>query len=60
MIVQLTSCLTGMDLTKQVIMGSFNIGKAAESIKNKQEVSCTAILHLKLMLPASAHNSDGQ
>ena len=36
-----TSCLDGLDLTKQVNLLLFNINKAAESKQVKQEVSCT-------------------
>ena len=45
---QLTSCLTGLDLTKQENFGSFNISKAAESKQHKQEIRWTVILPLKL------------
>ena len=45
--VQLTSFLTGLDLTKQVKL--FFISNAAESKHNKLEVIHTVILSLKLL-----------
>ena len=45
--VRLTSCLDRLDLTKKVnLLLLFNISKAAESKKVKQEVSLTVILLL--------------
>ena len=43
---QLTFCLDGFDLTKQVNLLLFKISKATESKQVKQEVSCTVILLL--------------
>ena len=42
--VRLTSCLTGLDLAKQVKLLFLNLRKAAESNQNKHGVSCTMIL----------------
>ena len=44
--VQLTSCLTRLDLTKQVNLLLFNISKATESKQVKREVSCTVTIPL--------------
>ena len=50
---QLTSCLTGLDLTKQVNLLLFNTHKAAESKLVKQEVSFTVILPLTKYFPVT-------
>ena len=42
----LTSCLGGLNSTKQINLLSFYISKAAESKQAKQEVMCTVILPL--------------
>ena len=42
--------LTGLDLTKQVKLLFINISKTAKSKQNKQEVSCTVLLPLKVAL----------
>ena len=42
--IPLTSCLTCLDLTKQVNLLLNDISKAAESYHNKQEVNCTVTL----------------
>ena len=41
--VRLTSCLDGLESTKQVNLLLFNISKAAESKQVKQDISCTVI-----------------
>ena len=48
--VRLTSCLT-----RQISCCLLNISKAAESKQNKQEVSCTVILNLKLVFFDISH-----
>ena len=49
----LTSCLTGLDLTKQVKLLFIHKSKAAEFTQNKQEVSRSAMI-----LPLSQHSLD--
>ena len=46
----ITSCLTGLDLTRQVKLFFIQHEQSAESKQNKQEVSHTVILTLKLVL----------
>ena len=48
----MTSCLTGLDLSKKAKLFNFIISKAAESKQNKQGVSRTLILPLKLLFSA--------
>ena len=48
--VRTTSCLTGLDLTRQVKLFFIQHEQSAESKQNKQEVSQTVILTLKLVL----------
>ena len=55
-IVQLTSCLTGLDLAKQVKLMIIQQSQAAESKQNKQEVSrSTEILPLKLVFSGQSY-----
>ena len=53
--VQLTSCLTGLDSTKHIKLMLIQHKKAAESKQNKQEVSHTVILPIKLVFSGISH-----
>ena len=50
--VWLTSCLTGLDLNKQVKLFFIQISKAADSAQNKQDVSHTVILPIQFVFSA--------
>ena len=55
----LTSCFTALDLTITVKLFTFIIGKSDESKQNRQEVSCTVKIPLKLVFSDQAIPSCG-